>query len=162
MFLQWKCICIIFYMMLRVAMSSTKNVFDFGLDFLSKTCLWGMIKLSLFDVVFLYQFWIKFASILTALDTQNPSKMRGHPWLDRLLTLTEWLFHKKIQEFLNISPWPSLNHCSKIDFWLILDPPRRLQGVSRRLKMAPKRHQAQTVDASHCTVRSKQTDLSFH
>ena len=86
-FLQWKCICIIFYMMLRVAMSSTKNVLDFGLIFLSKTCLWGLIKLSLFDVMFLYQFSIKFGSILTALDTQNPSKVRGDPWSDGLQSL---------------------------------------------------------------------------
>ena len=127
--------------MLRVAMSSTKNMLDFGLNFLSKTCLWGMTKLFLFDVLFLYQFWIKFGSILTALDTQNPSKMRGHPWLDRLLTLTEWLFHKNFQEFLNIGLWPSLNHCSKIDFWLILEPPRRLQDLSKAAQDASRRLQ---------------------
>ena len=62
-------------MMLRVDMTSTKNVLDFGLNFLSKTCLRGLIKLSLFDVMFLYQFWIKFDSILTALDTQSPSNI---------------------------------------------------------------------------------------
>ena len=66
--------------MLRVAMSFTKNVLDVGLNFLLKTCLWGIIKLSLFDVVFLYQFCIKFSSILTALDTQNLSKKECTPW----------------------------------------------------------------------------------
>ena len=66
-------------MMLRVAMSSTKNVRDFSLNFLSKTCLRGLRKLSLFDVMFLHQFWIKFGSILTALDTQSPSKMECNP-----------------------------------------------------------------------------------
>ena len=50
-------------MLLRVAMSSTKNVLGFGLNFLPKTCLWGLIKMSLFGVIFLYQFWIKIASI---------------------------------------------------------------------------------------------------
>ena len=143
-------------MMLRVAMSSIKNVLDFGLNFLSKTCLWGMVKLSLFEVEFLYQFWIKFASILTASDTQNPSKMTGYPWLDVLQSSANWFFLKNCQEFLNIDPWPSLNQRFKIDFWLILEPPRRLQGVSRRLKMAPKRRQAPTVHTSHCIVLSSQ------
>ena len=65
--LHLKCRYIIFYMMLRVAMSSTKNVLEFGLNFLSKTCLRGLIKLSLFDVMFLYKFldqnWRHFDSI---------------------------------------------------------------------------------------------------
>ena len=77
----------IFYMMLRVAMSSTKNVLDFGLNFLSKTCLWGMVKLSLFDVEFLYQFWIKFASILTALDTKNRHDFDYTLWSDGVQSL---------------------------------------------------------------------------
>ena len=127
--------------MLRVAMSSTKNVLDFGLNFLSKTCLWGMVKLSLFYVEFLYQFWIKFASILTALDTQNPSKNRGHPGHDGVQCLTNWFFLKNCQEFLNIDPWPSLNQSSKTDFWLILEPPRRLQGASKTAQDGSRRFQ---------------------
>ena len=92
--LQWKCICITFYMMLRLAFSFIKHMLDFGLNFPSKTCLWGMVKLSLFDVMFLYHFWIKFISILTTLDTQNRSKMVGHPWSDGVQSLTNCFFPK--------------------------------------------------------------------
>ena len=96
--------------MLRVAMLSTKNVLDFGLNFLSKTCLWGLIKLSLFDVMFLFQFWLKFGSILTALDTQNP--------------LTRWT------PILTKMTLP-IEYPSKNDFWSTLEAPRRLQDASK-------------------------------
>ena len=82
----------ILYMMLRVAMLSTKNVLDFGLSFLSKTCLWGMVKLSLFEVEFLYQFWIKFASILTASDTPNRLDFDSTHWSDGLQSWQKWHF----------------------------------------------------------------------
>ena len=131
--LQWKCTCIIFYMMLRVAMSSTKNVLDFGLNFVSKTCLWGLTKLSLFDVMFLFQFWLKFDSILTALDTQNPDSMDSNPCKNGLLTLAESFF------LHDIAPNPIFGR-----FWSLQDvsktSPRRLKTPQDGSKTMSRRY----------------------
>ena len=99
--------------MLHCAMSSIKNVLDFGLNFVSKTCLWGLIKLFLFDVMFLCKFWLKFGSILTALDTPNRLDFDSSHWSDGVQTLNQSSFS------YDIAPNPIFGW-----FW-------RLQDVSR-------------------------------
>ena len=143
-FLKWKCRCIIFYMMLRVAMSSTKNVLDFGLNFLSKTCLWGLIKMSLFGVLFLYQFWIKFGCILTALTPKIHQK-----WGVTLDTMDygHWPkgFSLKILRNSCYRPLaiiePMLQSRFLIDFWSLQDVSKASEDASRWLQNVTKRQQ---------------------
>jgi len=142
--------------MLCFTLSSIQNWLDFSFKIVSKTTLQWATKASWFRASFFFlRFWINFGFILEASETKNRHDFDSSHWSDGLLTLTQGFFLKFLG-ILDIGPWPSLNQCSKIDFWSILKPPRRLQGVWRRLKMAPKRDQAPTVHTSHCIVLSSQ------
>ena len=150
-------------------MSSTKNVLDFGLNFVSKTCLWGLTKLSLFDVMFLFQFWLKFGSILTALDTQNPDSMDSKPDKNGLRTLTESFFLHDIAPNPIFGWFWSLQDVSKTSPRRLKTPQdgsktmsRRFQDGSRRLWTLPRRASTQsTFGKIHFSVDNAQwTDQS--
>ena len=113
--------------MLRVAMSFTKNVLDFGLKFLSKTCLWGMIKLSLFHVVFLYQLWIKICLHVDSLGHPKSFKNERSPLTRRSAILDKLAF--------------TIEYPSRTDFWLIWKPPKRLQDGFKAAQDASRRLQ---------------------
>ena len=134
-------------------MSSTKNVLDFGLTFLSKTCLWGLIKMSLFGVLFLYQFRIKFGCILTALTPKIHQK-----WGVTLDTMENGHWPKGFSLKILRNSWyrplaiiePMLQDRFLIDFEASKTSPRRLKTPQDGSKTWP------SANSSHFTLHSSQ------